>query len=170
MHPDTPLEGQLLTDLFRGREAQLEGFKKQMVGLMAEQGLPYGERNKTYNSRLAQELGSWADTQNNGNELHQQLYRAYFVDNKNISDPEVLVALVEATSLDSDEAREVLAARTFSVRVDEDWSRAHQYGVTGVPTFVSAGLSVVGCQPYELLTRFSNHLKELKQPAGTDLT
>ena len=111
--------------------------KKQMVGLMAEQGLAYGERNKTYNSRLAQELGSWADTQNNGNELHQQLYRAYFVDNKNISDPEVLVTLVEATSLDSDEAREVLAARTFSVRVDEDWSRAHQYGVTGVPTLLA---------------------------------
>ena len=115
----------------------MEGFKKQMVGLMADQGLAYGDRNKTYNSRLAQELGSWADTQNNGNELHQQLYRAYFVDNKNISDPEVLVALVEATSLDSDEAREVLAARTFSVRVDEDWSRAHRYGVTGVPTFVA---------------------------------
>ena len=71
----------------------MEGFKKQMVGLMAEQGLAYGERNKTYNSRLAQELGSWADTQNNGNELHQQLYRAYFVDNKNISDPEVLVVV-----------------------------------------------------------------------------
>ncbi len=138
-----------------------------MVGLMAEQGLAYGERNKTYNSRLAQELGSWADTKTNGNELHQQLYRAYFVDNKNISDPEVLVSLVAETSLDANEAREALVTRAFSPRVDEDWSRAHQYGVTGVPTFVSAGLSVVGCQPYELLTRFSNHLKELKRASDT---
>jgi len=162
------MEGQLLTDLFRGREAQLEGFKKQMVGLMAEQGLAYGERTRTYNSRLAQELGSWADSQDNGGELHQQLYRAYFVDNRNISDAEVLISLVEATSLDANEARKVLAERTFSSRVDEDWSRAHQYGVTGVPTFVSAGLSVVGCQPYELLTRFSNHLKQLKQSAEND--
>ncbi len=145
----------------------MEGFKKQMVGLMAEQGLAYGERNKTYNSRLAQELGSWADTKTNGNELHQQLYRAYFVDNKNISDPEVLVSLVAETSLDANEAREALVTRAFSPRVDEDWSRAHQYGVTGVPTFVSAGLSVVGCQPYELLTRFSNHLKELKRASDT---
>ncbi|MFT4712256.1 MAG: putative DsbA family dithiol-disulfide isomerase [Candidatus Azotimanducaceae bacterium] len=157
------MEGQLLTDLFKGREAQLEGFKKQMTGLMAEQGLEYGDRNKTYNSRLAQELGCWADSQANGEEVHKQLYRAYFVDNLNISDPELLVSLVEKAGLDSDAARKVLAERSFSDSVDQDWSRAHSYGVTGVPTFVSAGLSVVGCQPYELLTRFSNHLKALKR-------
>lgn len=156
------MEGQLLTDLFKGREAQLAGFKQQMTGLMAEQGLAYGDRTKTYNSRLAQELGCWADTQANGDEFHKQLYRAYFVDNLNISDPELLVSLVEKTDLDSAEARKVLAQRTFSEQIDQDWSRAHSFGVTGVPTFVSAGLSVVGCQPYELLTRFANHLKDLK--------
>ena len=31
LHPDTPLEGRLLTDLFRGREAQLEGLDIKSV-------------------------------------------------------------------------------------------------------------------------------------------
>jgi len=156
-----------LTDLFKGREAQLEGFRQQMKGLMAEQGLAYGDRAKTFNSRLAQELGCWADTKADGEKIHDQLYRAYFVDNLNIGDPEVLLSLVEAAGLDSDEAKQVLAERTFSDRVDQDWLRAHNYGVTGVPTFVSAGLSVVGCQPYELLTRFANHLKDLRSNEDT---
>ena len=29
----------------------------------------------------------------------------------------------------------------------------HQYGVTGVPTFVAARYGVVGAQPYEVLER-----------------
>ena len=56
---------------------------QRMVELMRAEGLPYGERTHTYNSRLAQELGKWADAC--GVEaIHDILYRAYFVENRNI--------------------------------------------------------------------------------------
>lgn len=129
---------------------------------MDAEGLPYGERTMTWNSRLAQELGAWGDTQPGGDQLHDILYRAYFVDNQNIGDVEVLVSLAESAGLDSAAARDVLESRAFSEQVDNDWRRARDIGITGVPSFVSRDLCVVGCQPYEVLMRFVNHLRELR--------
>ena len=120
---------------------------------MDEEGLPYGKRTHTYNSRLAQELGAWADTQDGGEALHDAHYRAYFVDAKNIGDTETLLEIVAAVGLDVDAARAVLEDRSFKDAVDQDWAKSRQYGVTGVPTFVAGGYGVVGAQPYETLER-----------------
>ena len=63
----------------------------RMQGLMAAEGLPYGRRTHTYNSRLAQELAKWADSQPGFEAIHDLLYKAYFVDGRNVGDPEVLI-------------------------------------------------------------------------------
>lgn len=163
LHPETPVQGRALADLFKGRRSeQIQAFQAQMKSLMDAQGLPYGERTMTWNSRLAQELGAWADTQPGGEALHDILYRAYFVDNLNIGDVETLVNLAAQAGLDADQARDVLTSRSFGDRVDADWRRAQELGITGVPTFVSNDLCVVGCQPYEVLMRFVNHLRKLR--------
>ena len=144
-----------MTDLFAGRsETEMKARQDQMKSLMEQEGLPYGERTHTYNSRLAQEIGAWGDTQEGGNVMHDALYRAYFVNTKNIGDPDVLLEIVEANGLSVNEARKVLEERTFKDVVDEDWSKSRQYGVTGVPTFVAAGHGVVGAQPYDTLEKF----------------
>ena len=156
LHPDTPVEGKSLAELFAGRD--IEPMRQRMKGLMAEAGLPYGDRTHTYNSRLAQELGKWADTQEGGEEIHDVLYRAYFVDNINLYDIDALVRVAESVGLDGNSAREVLKTRSFEAAVDEDWQRAYQLGITGVPTFYQDDLVVVGCQPYETLERFVQHL------------
>jgi predicted DsbA family dithiol-disulfide isomerase len=107
----------------------------------------------TYNSRLAQELGKWADSQPAGEAIHDALFRAYFVDGRNIGDPDVLVQIAESVGLPGDQAREVIRSRSYKAAVDADWQKAHDYGVTGVPTFVAGGRGVVGAQPYEALER-----------------
>ncbi len=155
LHPETPQEGRALADLFAGRsETELKARQDQMRGLMAEEGLPYGDRTHTYNSRLAQEVGAWADTQEGGEAIHDAIYKAYFVEAKNIGDPNVLLNIVKANNLSVEEARKVIEERTFKDVVDEDWRKSHQLGVTGVPTFVAAGQGVVGAQPYETLEKF----------------
>jgi len=155
LHPETPQEGRALTDLFSGRSPeQIEAQQAQMRGLMEKEDLPYGKRTHTYNSRLAQEIGAWADTQKGGEVMHDILYKAYFVETKNIGDPDVLLEIVEANGLPVEDARKVLEERTFKDAVDEDWRKSRQYGVTGVPTFVAAGHGVVGAQPYETLEKF----------------
>jgi predicted DsbA family dithiol-disulfide isomerase len=151
LHPDTPAEGRALADLFARRGVDLDAMHAQMKARMDAEGLPYGRRTMTYNSRLAQELGKWADTQPGGEAIHDALFRAYFAETRDISRPVVLLEIAERVGLPPDAAREVLEKRTFSDAVDEDWNLSRQYGITGVPTFVAGGYGVVGAQPYEAL-------------------
>jgi len=140
-----------LEELFAGRGVDIDAMYTRMKGLMEAEGLPYGKRTHTYNSRLAQELGKWADTKSDGDMIHDALYRAYFVDAKNIGDVEILVGVAKSVGLPEDEAREVLEQRTYKSVVDADWTKSRQFGVTGVPTFAAGGYGVVGAQPYEAL-------------------
>jgi predicted DsbA family dithiol-disulfide isomerase len=135
--------------MFRGRGFDLEAAHARMRKLMDAEGLPFHPQDKTYNSRLAQELGKWGGTRAPG--LHDALYRAYFAEGRNVSDVGVLLDVAQAQGLPRDEAEQVLADRTFSGAVDADWQRARGLGVTGVPTFVAGKEGVVGAQPYEVL-------------------
>jgi len=157
LHPDTPIEGRSLEDLFAGRGYDIDASWRQMKERMDEEGLPYSRRTHTYNSRLAQELGAWGDTTDKSEALHDALYRAYFVDTKNIGDVDVLVEVAESVGLDGDEARKVLMERRFKEQIDTDWTTSRQIGVTGVPTFVAGGYGVVGAQPYEMLEKLVEH-------------
>ena len=65
----------------------------------------------------------------------------------------MLVGLAEKIGLNSEETKEVLYKRSFKESVDQDWEKSREYGVTGVPTFVSNGYGVVGAQPYEALVQ-----------------
>jgi len=49
-----------------------------------ELGLPFGERTITCNSRLAQELGLWAESKGKGKQFHNAAFRAYFAEGHNL--------------------------------------------------------------------------------------
>lgn len=120
----------------------------------AEEGLPYGDREKTFNSRLAQELGKWAEGAGVGDAYHRAVFQAYFANNSNISDVNTLLSLIERIGLSSIEAKLVLEKRTFKQVVDQDWLRCRQMGITAVPTFFMGNRILVGAQSYPILERF----------------
>jgi predicted DsbA family dithiol-disulfide isomerase len=151
LHPDTPQEGRSLAELFAGRNYDVPKMQAQMRARMSAEGLPYGDRQMTFNSRLAQELGAWADTQPGGEAIHDALFRAYFVDGRNIGDPDALIEIAASVGLPAETAREVIEKRSYRAAVDADWAKSRQYGVTGVPTFVIGDTGIVGAQPYEAL-------------------
>jgi predicted DsbA family dithiol-disulfide isomerase len=153
LHPDTPAEGREMAGFYAQRGLDPEAMYQQMKARMDAEGLPYGRRTHTYNSRLAQELGKWADTQPGGGAIHEALYKAYFVEARNIGDPDILVEIAEKVGLDGAEARKVIDERRFKDAIDADWQKSAAYGVTGVPTFVAARYGVVGAQPYETLAQ-----------------
>ena len=74
LHPETPPEGRSLETLFAGRGYDIPKMQAQMRARMAAEGLPYGERKMTYNSRLAQELGKWSDGEPGGGAIHDALF------------------------------------------------------------------------------------------------
>ena len=137
LHPDTPDEGLSLEQLFAGRSFDIDAMQARLASLMAEEGLPFSQRTMTYNSRLAQELAKWAETQTGGAGIHDALYRAYFVDGLNIALIENLMTVVRQLGLPEDEAREVLASRRFRDAVDADWRRCRKLGSLPCPRLLS---------------------------------
>ncbi len=153
LHPETPQAGVSIAELFAGRDIDMEAMYARMKDLMDGEGLSYSKRTHTFNSRLAQELGKWADTQPGGDAIHDALFKAYFVEGRNIGDVEVLIEIAVSIGLSEQDARQVFSDRTFRAQIDADWQKSRAYGITGVPTFVAGGYGVVGAQPYEALAQ-----------------
>jgi len=76
LHPETPPEGKSLQELFAGRGYDIPKLQAQMRARMQAEGLPYGDRKMTYNSRLAQELGKWTGRQSGRLEVAGRRRRA----------------------------------------------------------------------------------------------
>jgi predicted DsbA family dithiol-disulfide isomerase len=156
LHPSTPPEGLLLTDLLRGMD--LEAAHRRINALLDELGLEHGERDRTYNTRLAQELLLWAKTQEGGDALVPLLYRAYFVHNHNFAEEAVLLDAVKEAKLDVAGAQKTLKERSFSTALDKEWQRARQYQITGVPAFIAGGYQMTGFHPATELQKFLDYV------------
>jgi len=153
LHPETPEEGRTLEALFNTSPSEIAQKNQHMKGLMEQEGLPYGTRTHTYNSRKAQELAKWADTQEGGNKIHDALFRSYFVDGNNVADSKVLLSVCEDLGLDVKAATDVLSSGSYKDSVDDDWKKSRDYGVTGVPTYVVEQQGIVGAQPFEAIEK-----------------
>ncbi|MCK5165153.1 MAG: DsbA family protein [Desulfobacula sp.] len=155
LHPDTPEKGRTLEELFKkkGVSVNVDKMMKQLKATAAKFGLALGDRKMTYNSRLAQEVGLWAQTKGHGHKFHIQVFKAYFVQGLNIAQKEVLLNLIEQSGLDPREGKMVIETREFSNAVDSDWELSKQKGVTAVPSFFMGIDRLVGAQPYESLER-----------------
>ncbi len=151
LHPETPEQGISLEQLFAGRSLNVQEMRHRLGKAASDFGLPFRGSDKIYNSRLAQELGLWAESQNRGDEFHTAVFRAYFVDGRNIAEIPLLAELASSVGLSGDEATEVLTTRAFKAAVDEDWALSKEKSITAVPTFVINQERLVGAQPYEAL-------------------
>ena len=138
-----------LSELFAGREADIEAMQARLAKVAAAEGLPLAIRTRTYNSRFAQELGKWAESRGAGDPFRRAVYRAYFVDGSNIALIDELIRIAESVGLPVDEAREVLSERSFASSVDADWQRAREMRITAVPTHICDGKRLTGFSSYE---------------------
>lgn len=154
LHPETPEEGS-------PRGPEIIARNQRMKANMDREGLPFNaERRMSYNSRLAQEMEKWAETRGKADDIANAIFRAYFVDVKNIGKVDVLAQIAEENGLPADEATEVLISRKFKDAVDDDWRRCAAYGVNAVPTFLAGRYLMVGAQPYEELERLVQHASQ----------
>jgi predicted DsbA family dithiol-disulfide isomerase len=153
LHPETPQEGMEISELFSGREAEIEAMQARLSNVAAAEGLPLTKRSRTCNSRLAQELGKWAESRGSGDPFRHAVYRAYFVEGCNLALHDVLLRIAESVGLPSDEARAVLAERSFASAVDADWRRAGDLRITAVPTHLCDGKRLTGFAAYDDFVR-----------------
>lgn len=152
-----------IQELFAGRDIDIPSAMARLKRVADELGLPWGDRDRTYNSRLAQEMGKWAEDNGKGEEFHMSVFRAYFAEGKNIAEREILADLAASIGLQKEAALEILQSRRFKAAVDEDWNLSRECSITAVPTFVIDRQAVVGAQPYKVLEEFlrSNGVQEV---------
>jgi len=149
LHPEIPEEGMELSDLFRGRNFDIEAMQQRLMIVSEEIGLPVARRTRISNSRRAQELGKWAESMGKGDEFRRCTYRAYFAEGRNIALLPELETIVEAAGLAKDDVFGILAQNLFADAVDADWVRARELAVTAVPFHLFGEKMLVGFHAYE---------------------
>ncbi len=140
--------------LFADRGVDVAVIQRRLNQVAKAEGLPFSERTMTFNSRLAQELGKWAESQGKGDQFHDAAFRVCFVDGKNIAKTDVLIDLAKSVGLPPEEAGHVLETRAFKEAVDQDWSYSKRMMVSVIPTMAINEKLLAGAQKYEIMEKF----------------
>jgi len=105
------------------------------------------------NTRACHVLLALAAEQGLQDSFSEALFSAYFEEGRDIGDAEVLAELSARQGLDG--AQRGLAEPWLQQRVLADESRAHEWGISGVPTFIfDARYALSGAQPVEVFAQF----------------
>ncbi len=96
----------------------------------------------------------WAAAEEKQEALVEALFRAYFMEGRNIGDHEVLAEIAASIGMDGARVAERLASDEDRQEVAAEVVSAQQIGVTGVPTFIiDRRYGVVGAQAPALLAQ-----------------
>ena len=79
----------------------------------------------------------------------EALFKAYFTDNKELADKELLRKIGEDCGLDPEEVRELLASDRYRDEVSLDEREAARYGIHAVPFFAIGQYGISGAQSVE---------------------
>jgi predicted DsbA family dithiol-disulfide isomerase len=133
--------------MIRDRAAAL-GFSMQM-----------SEESRIYNTFDAHRLLHWAGIGGKQTALKHALFDAYFTDQQDPSDHQVLVAAADKAGLDPVRAREILASGQYAQDVRAAEQLWQSRGISAVPAVVINDRYLIsGGQPPEA---FENALREI---------
>lgn len=130
---------------------QVQGMLSNVTQMATQVGLDYHlDQSIIVNSLKAHQLIQFAKSKNLGNEAEERLFKAFFIEGKNIADTETLVQLGKDFGLDESEIKAILEDEKYKYEIAQDIQEAQNIGVTGVPFFVfDRKYAVSGAQPAE---------------------
>jgi predicted DsbA family dithiol-disulfide isomerase len=94
------------------------------------------DASQTYNTFDAHRLLAWAGEQGHQLPLKRALLAAYFTEEADPGDPEVLVAAAERAGLDGQQARAVIASERYAAEVRREEALWSSRGITSVPAVI----------------------------------
>lgn len=151
LHRDIPRQGLPIEQLFGNNQALMMKKMQLLEQKAASLGLAFANRTTISDTRLAQELFKWAETEGKGEAFHDAIFKAYFVEGLNIAQQSVLLDVAQAAGLSRENARSVLERRSFSHAVDEDWKMCEEREIMIAPTYIINEKRLAGSQPYHRL-------------------
>lgn len=157
LNPHLPAEGmdrQTYLRLKFGGDAAARQVYARIVNAGAADGIAFAfERiRRTPNTLLAHRLILLADEQGRADATIRALFRALFIDGRDIGRADELVELAAPLGFDRDATAAFLAGTGHRNAVLDAHRRAERLGVRGVPVFVIEGQHLIaGAQPPEVL-------------------
>lgn len=130
---------------------QVQGMLSNVTQMATQVGLDYHlDQSIIVNSLKAHQLIQFAKLKNLGSEAEERLFKAFFIEGKNIADTETLVQLGKDFGLDESEIKANLEDEKYKYEIAQDIQEAQNIGVTGVPFFIfDRKYAVSGAQPAE---------------------
>lgn len=155
LNPEMPPGGMdrqtYLRRKFGGAERAREIYR-QVEAVGRSDGIPFDfdAMTRMPDSRPSHRLIRWAAIRGCDDDLVERLFRAFFLDGRDIGDTAVLAALVEDCGLDGADARNLLESGAGLEAVEAEDREVKQAGIQSVPCFAIDGRYVVaGAQPPE---------------------
>jgi predicted DsbA family dithiol-disulfide isomerase len=153
-----------------GAGGRLQAVHDNLVRLGAEVGLPFAfdKIKRAPNTLDAHRLIRWANSAGVQGKVVDRLFKAYFVEGRDIGDRGVLIDVAGKCGLDAKLVEELLAGDEDVDLVREEIAQAQLIGVSGVPFFIFGGrLGVPGAQdPSVLLQAMAQARQAIREPAS----
>ena len=159
LDPTIPPEGKSRREYMAAKFGSAERIKEiraRIEAAGASEGIPFAfDRIAVSPNTLdAHRLVRWAGEAGVGDAVVEALFRAYFLEGRNIGDHSVLAETAASAGLDRTAISARLASGEDRSMIRSEVDAAQRMGVTGVPTFILAGrYAVVGAQPAEDLAQ-----------------
>ena len=124
-----------------GNSGRLQSVHDNLTRLGAELGLPFAfdKIKRSPNTLDAHRLIRWAATAGVQAEVVDRLFKAFFVEGRDVGDRKVLVELAGECGLDAGQVEKALAEGADADLVREEIEEAQTMGVSGVPFFIFGG-------------------------------
>ncbi|MEM6276075.1 MAG: DsbA family oxidoreductase [Pseudomonadota bacterium] len=166
LNPDMPAGGmdraEYLERKFGGKENAVNVYGQiarhaEDIGLEAN----LGGIKRTPNTVDAHRLIHWAGIEQRQTFAVDALFKAYFVENRDIGDHEVLADIADGIGMDAAVVLKLLATEEDAPMIRDRDAHSREMGITGVPTFIVAGKHAVpGAQPPELWAKVIGEIME----------
>jgi len=145
LNPTMGPEGQNLREhimeKYGSTQEQSQQARDRLIAIGAELGFAfnYDDDSRIYNTFAAHQLLDWAETQGRQHPLKLALFDACFTQQLDVSDPDILIAAVQAAGLDPQAARDALTSGDHVAPVREKQQFWTSRGISGVPSMVFGG-------------------------------
>ena len=152
IHPETPKKGITLEDMGMDR-GYLDILMKNVEKLAKDVDLELKSPLRLSNSKMALEIAEYAKNKGKFEDYHDEVFKSYWLEEKDIGDAKVLFKIVEKVGLDQADLKEYLKTGIAAKKIAEYLKEIKSYGISGVPTFFIGYDIFTGVQPYEVLKK-----------------
>lgn len=170
LNPDMPREGMEREAYLQAKFGDRSGgdiyARVSAMGHQAGIDFAFDAIKRTPNTVAAHRLIALAGEAGRQDAVVEALFRAYFLDGRDMGDMEVLGEVAEAAGLGADAVARLRESDALEAEVLTEDNIARRSGVSGVPCFIiDRAFAVSGAQPASHLVAAFEHALEMRRPS-----